>query len=369
MHHLLELVETQRTVVEGGRKPEAILHKVLLAGSVAAVHTTNLGYRHVALVDEEQEVLREEVEQAIRPLARLTEAYDRGSDELVKNMADADVAETAAMQTEGFSSDPKKELDDIESRLNKLARLKKKYGPTLEDVVAYGENAKRELDELSSSELLLRELGAELKKLEAEAAKEAALLHRSRTDAAAELERLICDQLAFLDMRSAVFKVDVAYDPAVFARTGSDSVEFLLSANRGEEAKPLANIASGGELARIMLGIKSVFAEKEGTQTLIYDEIDTGISGKTAQKLGLVLKKCAESAQVLCVTHSAQIAAAAQNHLLVSKAERDGRVMTDVRELYGSDRVDEVARIMGGNVITDKLRASAQDLINETIND
>lgn len=278
-----------------------------------------------------------------------------------------EIAEQAMMLTEGTSGNPEADLDKIETRLNKIKKLEKKYGPTLEDVLAYGEEIKQKLDALDSSDVIIKELNRDLKALKEKAAEIASSLHNKRCNAASELERLICDQLAFLDMKSAVFKADIKYDPEMFTLYGSDEVEFLLSANQGEEPRPMALIASGGELARIMLGIKSVFAEKEGTQTLIYDEIDTGISGKTAQKLGLVLKKCAESAQVLCITHSAQIAAAADHHMLVAKGVTDGRVQSGVREISGEERISEIARIMGGNNITDKLRASARDLINETL--
>ena len=150
--------------------------------------------------------------------------------------------------------------------------------------------------------------------------------------------------------------------------SGFDKVRFLLSANKGEEAKSLSKTASGGELARIMLGIKSVFAEKEYTQTLIYDEIDTGISGKTSQKLGLVLKKASENAQIICITHSAQIAAAANCHFLISKCLENDRVMTSAAVLTDKERVSEIARIMGGNKISGELLSSAEQLISETQN-
>ncbi|MBQ7160504.1 MAG: DNA repair protein RecN [Clostridia bacterium] len=277
-----------------------------------------------------------------------------------------DIAERSAAVTEGVSGDPAKELNEVESRLAKIRRLQKKYGTTVEEILEFGENAKRELDELEGSDLLVKELNKQLGAETEKAVSASEKLYKAREKAASDLEKLICKQLAFLDMNSAEFKVDIRHDPDDLLPDGCDRIEFLLSANQGETAKPLALIASGGELARIMLGIKSVFAEKEGTQTLIYDEIDTGISGKTSQKLGLVLKSCAASAQVLCVTHSAQIAAAADNHLLVAKTAHGGRTTSEVREITGDERINEVARIMGGNTITEKLRESAVDLINET---
>ncbi|MBQ4054714.1 MAG: hypothetical protein IJD17_03290, partial [Clostridia bacterium] len=278
-----------------------------------------------------------------------------------------EIAEQAALLTDGASSNPEAELDDVETRLNKINKLEKKYGPTVEDVLSYGEETKKKLDALDSSEILIKELNAKLRELKTAAKAIAESLHQKRSESAVKLEKMICDQLAFLDMKSALFNVDIKYNEGMFTPHGSDDVEFLLSANQGEEPRPLSMIASGGELARIMLGIKSVFAEKEGTETLIFDEIDTGISGKTAQKLGLVLKKCSESSQVICVTHSAQIAAAAQCHMLVRKSVSNGRVESSVGRIDGDDRICEIARIMGGNNITDKLRASAHDLIKETL--
>lgn len=295
-----------------------------------------------------------------------------GSDEYITRLGTIqsellEIAEQAALLTEGASSNPEAELDDVESKLNKIAKLEKKYGPTIEDVLSFGEDAKKKLEALDSSEIVIKELNAQLSVLKSKAAIIAETLHEKRVESATRLEKMICDQLAFLDMKSAEFKVSIEYNENQFSATGSDNVEFLLSANQGEEPRPLSMIASGGELARIMLGIKSVFAEKEGTETLIFDEIDTGISGKTAQKLGLVLKKCAESSQVICVTHSAQIAAAAQTHMLVKKSANNGRVESSVKTIDGDERVCEIARIMGGNNITEKLRASAHDLINETL--
>ena len=302
--------------------------------------------------------------EAISDLLPEADDYIRRLDSIRSELEE--IAESAYALTENVSGDPAKELNEVESRLSKIKRLHKKYGPTVEEIIEFGNKAKKRLDELDGSDLLIKELEKELAAKTAEAVACAGKIYSSRLRAASELEKLICGQLAFLDMPSAVFRVDMIHDENELLPYGCDRVEFLLSANEGETAKPLALIASGGELARIMLGIKSVFAEKEGTETLIYDEIDTGISGKTSQKLGLVLKKCASSAQVLCVTHSAQIAAAADNHLLVAKAAHGGRTMTEVREITGADRINEVARIMGGNNITDKLRESAADLINET---
>lgn len=310
------------------------------------------------------------VEMAIESLGALSDVMPN-ADECISRLDSVrseleDIAECALSVTDGISGDPVRELNDIESRISVLKKLRKKYGSTVAEIMEFRDNAQRRLDDLENSDFKIKELKREEEKLVAEARSAAEQLYLLRQKAAEELEKLICRQLAFLDMNSAVFRVSIDHDPENLLPNGTDEVEFLLSANAGEAPKSLAMIASGGELARIMLGIKSVFAEKEGTQTLIYDEIDTGISGKTSQKLGLVLKSCADSAQVICVTHSAQIAAAAEHHLLVSKRTEHGRTMSGVCEIHGDDRVNEVARIMGGNTITDKLRESARDLINET---
>lgn len=277
-----------------------------------------------------------------------------------------EIAVNTLSVTEGISDDPEKELNEIESKLSTLKKLKKKYGYTVEEILDFSAKSKERLDNLLTSDLQIKELTKQMNALTASASAVADKLYESRKSAAEKLERLICSQLEFMDMHSAQFIVRIVHTPGDLSETGCDRVEFLLSANKGEDPKPLSQIASGGELARIMLGIKSVFAEKEETETLIYDEIDTGISGRTSQKLGLVLKNCSKTAQVLSVTHSAQIASVGDHHILVSKNVSDGRTSSSVREISGDERIEEIARIMGGNKITDELRKSASVLINET---
>ena len=277
-----------------------------------------------------------------------------------------DIAESVMELTSECGENPDKEIDRIESRLREIDKLERKYGSTIEEVLEYCAKAKEELSELDSYEIVNKELNRDLAKAVEEAKNIATRLHNTRQNAAEKLQALISNQLEFLDMKGAQFICDINYDEAWLCATGSDTVEFLLSANKGESPKPLSKIASGGELARIMLGIKSIFAQKEGTQTLIYDEIDTGISGKTSQKLGLVLHECSKSAQIICVTHSAQIAAACDNHLLVKKETVGNRVESTATYLTFEQRVREISRIMGGNKITDELEESARQLINQT---
>ena len=349
-----EILEQKRVLlkdIEKNRKHVQLIYR--------ALYRNDKGVSAGSLIDMSCDSL--EAISAVFPEADgYVERLDRIKNEL------EEIALSSLSVIEDVSADPQKELDETETRLAAIKKLKKKYGPDIESVINFGHEAKKKLDELESSDLLIAELKKKLSAAKECAAEASQKLHDARRKAADQLENLICRQLSFLDMNNAVFKVEIGYDPDDMKPNGCDSIEFLLSANQGETAKPLSQIASGGELARIMLGIKSVFAEKEGTQTLIYDEIDTGISGKTAQKLGLVMKSCAQSAQVICVTHSAQIAAAADHHMLVSKSSVDGRTMTQICQITGEDRINEVARIMGGNNITQKLRESAEDLINET---
>ena len=277
-----------------------------------------------------------------------------------------DIAEVSAMLTENIGKDPKRELDEVQARLGFLSRLQKKYGGNISDLLRILERSEEELDKLESSDLTVKELTVKREREYDSARKIAKKLHNRRCEYAKILEKLVVEQLEFLDMKSVKFICE--FSECELNSSGFDKVRFLLSANKGEEAKSLSKTASGGELARIMLGIKSVFAEKEYTQTLIYDEIDTGISGKTSQKLGLVLKKASENAQIICITHSAQIAAAANCHFLISKSLENDRVMTSAAVLTDKERVSEIARIMGGNKISGELLSSAEQLISETQN-
>ena len=191
----------------------------------------------------------------------------------------------------------------------------------------------------------------------------AEVLTASRRAAAERLVPLVSGELAFLDMEKVRFLTDIR--PAALSATGADAVEFLISANPGEEPRPIAKIASGGELARIMLALKSVFADSFGVQTVIYDEIDAGVSGKTARKIGIKLKKSAQGTQTICVTHSAQIASLADRQLLIQKQVVGTRTETQVAEITGEDRVREIARILGGVTVSETMRSSARELIEE----
>ena len=285
-----------------------------------------------------------------------------------------DIALTVDGLRVGDADDPTAELDKVETRLDEISKLERKYGDTAAEVLVFLASAKEQLESIEMSEERLAELTAERERLVKVMDEQADLLSKRRLDAAGTLESKIIEELSYLDMGGVSFSCGVAKRACDdggtrYSRRGVDDVEFLISTNKGEPLKPLAKIASGGELSRIMLAIKSVLAEGDSPGTLIFDEVDTGVSGKTSQKIGIKLRELARNGgvQVLCVTHAAQIAARAENHYLISKRETDGRVSTSVTPLDREARISEVARIMGGINITDRLIDTAREMIDEVI--
>lgn len=264
--------------------------------------------------------------------------------------------------------DPDAELDRIESRLDLISKLKKKYGNDVSEILAFRDRAEKELSEIESADELIEDLRIEMASQKKKAAAIASELTERRRSAALTLEASVIGELTFLEMPKVRFKVDIKRSTdgegkAILTPTGADTVEFLISANPGEPLKPLIKIASGGELSRIMLALKNINSYGSDGQTLIFDEIDTGVSGKTSQKIGIRLRRLSKSNQVICVTHSAQIACEAHRQYLISKRENDGRVETSVKLIEGEARVREIARIMGGVNITDKLLQSASEML------
>jgi len=260
------------------------------------------------------------------------------------------------------SFDPS-ELSAVEERLDLIYRLKRKYGPSVEEILSFRNRAAAELDELNSAEERLETLSAEKERLVLLLKKAASALTESRKKAGKTLESVLTEQLAFLDMPNTGFCVSVS--PAgTYTPYGADSVEFLLSANLGESLRPLSKIASGGELSRIMLCMKTVLTSAVDADTLIFDEVDTGVSGKAAEKIAIKLKEISRGKQVLVVTHLAQIAAYADSHFLISKSVSDQRTRTSVTPLDPEGRIGELARIMGGMAPTDATLAAAADLLS-----
>ena len=261
---------------------------------------------------------------------------------------------------EGFDFDPAR-LTYLEDRQDEIKKLKRKYGETIQEILVFQEKAQAELATIENADALLDELSEKRHALMETAKQKAAALSEERKNAAKRFVRSIEEELKFLDMPNVV--LDAALTPCKMNRFGQETVEFMISTNLGEPPKPLSKIASGGELSRIMLAIKNALADKDHIPTMIFDEVDTGVSGRAAQKIGLKLKEVSHNKQVICVTHLAQIAALADTHLLIEKKAKNDRTYTEVSELDMEGRKREVARIMGTGQMTDLMLQSAEDLI------
>ena len=253
------------------------------------------------------------------------------------------------------------ELEQIESRLDVIHKLRRKYGATCGDILEYLEKSKKELDDIEFADDHLERLKGKLKKAEKQAWDAALVLRKNRQETAQKLSERILTELAQLDMPRVQFQCQ--FQEQELGSTGADAVAFYMSANAGEALKPLSKVASGGELARIMLAMKNVLAEKDQVETLIFDEVDTGVSGRAAQKVAEKLRSVAAHKQVLCVTHLPQLAALADTHLLIAKSERDGRTYTTVTPLDLEGRKRELARIIGGANITETTLKSAEEML------
>ena len=301
---------------------------------------------------------------AERALARVAKFSQQISD-LHEKIADLmyqvqDAAEIARdVQYElSYSAD---ELDQIESRLDVIHKLRRKYGTTCAEILAYLDKAKKELDEIEFADDHIERLKKKLAKAERDAWDAALKLRENRKETANILSKRILTELAQLDMPKVQFACQ--FTELDLTSNGADAVAFYMSANIGEALKPMSKVASGGELARIMLAMKNVLAEQDHVNTLIFDEVDTGVSGRAAQKVAEKLKSVARSKQVLCVTHLPQLAAMGDTHLLIAKGERDGRTYTTVTPLDLEGRKRELARIIGGANITETTLKSAEEML------
>ena len=257
------------------------------------------------------------------------------------------------------------ELDQVEERLDLLYRLRKKYGPTVEDMLAYLEQCRQELEQIQDADDTLARLEKELQKAQKEARCRGEILSKARRSAAKALQKRVQEELRQLDMPKVQFQTEFASKggEAGMDETGLDEVQFLMSANLGEALRPIQKVASGGELARIMLALKNVLAEGDEIGTLVFDEVDTGVSGRAAQKVAEKMAQVAQHKQVLCVTHLPQIAAMADTHFSVQKGERGGRTYTQLERLDRSRRREELARLIGGAKVTPALLESAEELL------
>ena len=302
-----------------------------------------------------------QAQRALGKLSRYTDSYQALYSRLEDLMYQVtDVAEEVRDALDDLSYSPD-ELEEIESRLDVIHRLRRKYGATCDDILKYLENAKKELDEIEFADDHLERLKGKLKKAEQDAWKVATALRNNRKQAAEEMSTRILTELSQLDMPRVQFQCN--FEELELGSNGVDAVAFYMSANAGEALKPMSKVASGGELARIMLAMKNVLAERDQVNTLIFDEVDTGVSGRAAQRVAEKLKSVATHKQVLCVTHLPQLAALADTHLLIAKEERQGRTYTTVTPLDFEGRKRELARIIGGANITDITLKSAAEML------
>ena len=302
-----------------------------------------------------------QAEYALARLAKFSDAFaeihERVSD-LMYQVQDVAEAVRDARDDLSYSAD---ELEQIESRLDVIHKLRRKYGVTCEDILAYLDKAKKELDDIEFADDHLERLKKKLKKAEKEAWDAAKQLRKNRQETSVTMAERILTELAQLDMPRVQFTCQ--FTETDLTANGADAVAFYMSANAGEALKPMSKVASGGELARIMLAMKNVLAEKDQVNTLIFDEVDTGVSGRAAQKVAEKLRTVAAHKQVLCVTHLPQLAALANTHLLIAKSERDGRTYTSVTPLDIEGRKKELARIIGGTNITETTLKSAEEML------
>ena len=308
-----------------------------------------------------------EAEGAVRSVARLGPQLEELAEKLTSLRCSAeDAAEHVRDFAEGFDFSPE-ELDRLESRLDVIYRLKKKYGPTVDDMLAFLEKSRQELEQIQDADDTVQRLGGELERARKRTVQRGQALTQARLQAADRLQKRVQEELRQLDMPKVQFVTDFAPSPGQDSMddTGMDQVQFLMSANLGEALKPIQKVASGGELARIMLALKNVLAEDDGIGSLVFDEVDTGVSGRAAQKVAEKMADVARRKQVLCVTHLPQIAAMADTHFSVEKGEKKGRTFTNVARLDREGRVEELARLIGGAAVTDVLRQSASELLEQ----
>ena len=363
-----QIGELERAELRPGEDEELTQRRELLRNAGKLIDAVERA--HFALSgDESQEgaaSLIEEAEDAMVTAGDMSPQAAALAAQLSELRANADdLAEQVRDLRGEFDFEPG-ELDEIESRLDVIYRLKKKYGSTVEEMLDYLERSRRELDDIQYSTDTLARLEKRRDKALKEAQKKAQLLSQARVQAGEALQNRIQTELAQLDMPKVRFQAEFQPKGGEFGldETGMDEVQFLMSANVGEDLKPIQKIASGGELARIMLALKNVLAENDQVGTLVFDEVDTGVSGRAAQKVAEKLADVARSKQVLCVTHLPQLAAMADTHFSVEKGERKGRTFTQVETLDRQRRKEELARLTSGEHVTVASLESAEELLD-----
>ena len=339
------------------RQRDIIRNAEKIAGSLGAIYDLLQGNEDREGILTSVELLQDELHTACRYVESLREYSDRVGDAVY---CLEDLASSARTFLDESNFDPR-QLDEIENRLELISRLKKKYGPTVGEVLAYYDTIAQELEELTFADETVARLQQDLDAAQAEACRWAEELSSRRKDAAQRFVALVGKELAFLDMPNVT--LSFVLERKELGPAGQDVLEFLISANPGETPRPLARIASGGELSRIMLAIKNVLADKDGVGTIIFDEVDSGVSGRAAQKIGLKLHQAAQNRQIICVTHLAQVAAYGDHHIKIYKTVGDGRTFTQVQPLSRQERVEELARITGGENITEISLRNADEML------
>jgi DNA repair protein RecN (Recombination protein N) len=358
-----QIAELDEASLEIGEDESLMARKAVLDNSQKICENTRRAYD--AIYGADSGTSYDSLWEAINLLEKIR-GFDDEIDSVYDALSDAaDVINEKARELRRINdslSFDSEESDAIEERLELISTLKRKYGKTIEEIAEFHERARSELEEIKTSDERLASLKEELEKNKTILKEKAEKLSQLRKKYAAFLSEKIMAELSELNMERVQFGVQFAGQES-FKSNGCDAVEFTVSTNVGEEAKPLAKIASGGELSRIMLAIKSVLKNSDPIDTSVFDEIDTGVSGAAAQKIGEKLRKMAENCLVLCITHLPQIAALADNHYLITKSVEDGRTRTKLTLLDFEERVDEIARTLGGATITDITRENARQLL------
>ena len=366
-----QIKDIDSAALKSGEEEELVDKKVKIKNSEKI--TKNCDFTFRALKGSEKGSVSYLLDRSITALSQLGDVVPNFLDysERLRDMLYQvdDIAEEVYAVLSEIDEDPTETLNKIEARLDKISRLKRKYGLTVDEVLAFRDRAYRDYEMLENSDALLKSLKAKEDIAYKNALAIADELHEIRKQAAVGLESRVKETLEFLDMPKVVFFATIresfSGEKKLLTPDGSDSVEFYISANRGADAQPLQKIASGGELSRIMLALKSVIADKDGIPTVIYDEIDAGVSGKTARKIGIKMLSLSKNTQIFCVTHSAQIASLGDVHFLISKSDVNGATETGVCVLEEAGRIAELSRILGGINITDSQRAAALDMLKE----
>ena len=358
-------------VLHDGEEEELVDRKLRIKN--AEKLTKNAGFVFKALKGSEKGSVAFLLERSAQALEQISDVIPEFSDYSEK-LRDfyyqvSDIAEEVYGEISDMDEDPEESLNDIESRLDKITKLKRKYGLNIKDILEFRDKAEEELDALKNSDAHLARLESAEKISYEKARAIADELHEKRCASAKIIEKEVKEILEFLDMPKVVFFADIKEEfkngKKILNPFGSDTVAFYISANRGADAQPLGKIASGGELARVMLALKSVIADKDGISTVIFDEIDAGVSGKTARKIGIKMLDLSKKLQLICVTHSAQIASLADVHFFISKSDVNSATETNVEVLTREGRISELSRILGGIDVTEAQRRAAIDMLDE----